>query len=90
MRTALALLVLLTLVVATVSGALTLAGPAGRQPSWRPVGEIVLLTGAWLLSNGPLEGAVLWAPFRTHGLTLADLLAVPTLVVAGLLVAQRL
>lgn len=68
---------------------LTLSGVGLRQSSWRPVGEILLLAAAWLLANGPVEGPVLWTPMRQHGLTLADLVAGPAVVIALMVAVQR-
>ena len=45
---------------------------------------------AWLLSNGDREGAVLLEPLRGNGLTVADLLAVPVVVLVGVLCWRRL
>ena len=87
---AVAVLVALALLAATVAGVLALlANAPARQSHWRPVGQIVLLSGAWLLANSPYEGRVLWVPARGHGLTTADLVVLPPLLVALLLAALR-
>jgi hypothetical protein len=36
-----------------------------------------VLAVVWLLANGPVEGPVLWSMDAQHGLTTADLLAIP-------------
>lgn len=90
-KTLLAVLVAAALVLATVDGLARLLG-SGPMPgsSWRPVGQLVGLSAVWLLANGPVEGKVLWSPTPAHGLTLADLLVVPPLLVAGLVLVLRL
>lgn len=95
MRLTLALLVALALAAATVLGVATLLGlssvlgDGGRQSSWRPVGELVGLAVVWLLANSVVEGRVLWVPVEGHGLTVADLAAVPPLLVAAALALAR-
>ena len=85
-----ALLIGLALLVATLSAfAVLVHGNAGRPSPWRPVGEVVLLSAAWLLANGPYEGRILWRPWQDHGLTTGDLLAVPPLLVAALVALLR-
>lgn len=44
---------------------------------------------AWVLSNGPGEGAVLLEPRQGNGVTVADLLAVPVVVLVGVLCWRR-
>jgi len=85
-----AVLIGLALVAATL-GALTVLvqGNAGRPSPWRPVGEVVLLSAAWLLANAPYEGRVLWRPLQDHGLTVGDLVVVPPLLVAALVALLR-
>ena len=79
------------LVLATVAALVTLGDvPPGRSRVLRPAGTLVVLSLAWLLVNAPFEGRVLWAPVQDHGLTLADLLVLPALLVAALLVALYL
>jgi len=55
---------------------------------WRPaawsVGLVVAAGIAWWLVNGPVEGAVLLKVAPGHGLTVADLLVPPLVVVAVL------
>lgn len=46
--------------------------------------------GLWLAANTPYEGPVLVVLSREHGLTLGDLVALPPLALAGLLVAIAL
>jgi len=90
MTRAVAVLIAVALAAATL-GALVvlLQGNAGRPSVWRPVGEIVLLSTAWLLANSPYEGRILWRLVQGHGLTLGDLAVVPPLAVAALLVLLR-
>jgi len=85
-----AVLVGLALIAATLSAAAVLwHGNAGRPSTWRPVGEVVLLSAAWLLANSPYEGRILWRPSQDHGLTVADLAVVPPLLLAALVLALR-
>lgn len=87
MSRALAGLVALALLLATVSALPALGEPPSRI---RPVLVLVVLSLAWLLVNSPVEGAVLWSPASGHGLTVADLLAVPPLLVAAALAVEHL
>jgi hypothetical protein len=51
-----------------------------------------LVVGAviWVLVNGPVEGRVLFVIDRDHGITVADLLSVAAVLVAGqLLLSTR-
>ena len=64
--------------------------PGGRGVAAREVLQLVVLSAAWLLVNSPVEGRVLWAPVTGHGLTQADVLVVPPLVVAAGLALLRL
>ena len=85
-----AVLIGLALLAATLGAmAVLLHGNAGRPSPWRPVGEVVLLSAAWLLANSPYEGRVLWRPMLDHGLTVGDLVVVPPLLVAVLVVLLR-
>jgi hypothetical protein len=59
--------------------------PADRAEVLRAVLQLVVLALAWLLVNSPVEGPVLWAPSVRHGLTVADLLAAPPLLLAVVL-----
>ena len=56
--------------------------PADRSEVVRTVLQLVVLVAAWLLVNSPVEGPVLWAPSERHGLTVADLLGLPPLLLA--------
>lgn len=77
--------------LATVAAVVTLVEvPSGRSRVLRPAAVLGVLSAAWLLVNGPYEGRLLWSPVTDHGLTVADVLVVPALVVAGLLVALYL
>ncbi|MCW2620794.1 MAG: hypothetical protein JWL64_396, partial [Frankiales bacterium] len=76
------MLIAVALVVTTLHGLTYVTGRPEAGSSWRPVGEIVALSAAWLLANGPYEGPVLWVPLPGHGLTVADLAAAPPLLVA--------
>jgi hypothetical protein len=61
--------------------ALLLATSIGTaRGSCRCAVALILLAGVWLLANGPVEGPVLWAMDAQHGLTTADLLAIPYVV----------
>ena len=72
---------LLLLGVGTV---LAYVGVSNRR--WEVAGSALVGAGvvAWLLTNGPHEGALLVTVFDGNGLTVADLLVVP----AVLLLAQ--
>ncbi|BBY28633.1 hypothetical protein [Mycolicibacterium sediminis] len=51
----------------------------------RPLSLGVLLTSAvvWPLTNGPLEGPVLWTLSADHGITVSDLLSVAAVALAA-------
>ena len=68
---------LLVLLVGTV---LAYAGMGNRR--WEVPGAALAGAGvvAWLLTNGPYEGSVVLAVFEGNGLTVADLLVVPALL----------
>ncbi len=88
---ALAFLVALALLLGTATALQDALGPAlARGAVLRPVLQLLVLSAAWLLVNSPVEGRVLWVPLPRHGLTQADMLAVPPLLVAGLLAVLRL
>lgn len=58
----------------------------------RVVTAAALVVGAviWVLVNGPVEGKVLVVLDRNHGITVADLLSVAAVLVAGqLLLSTR-
>lgn len=81
----LAVAVGVALVAATVA-LLTQTGPHWRRTTpHRGALQLVLLSAAWLLVNSPFEGRVLWRVVPNHGLTQADVLVVPPLLVAALL-----
>lgn len=98
-RLALALQTLsgLTLLIAVAAGteALLRVEPALRYP-WSPLSPprtaavLVVVAVLWTLVNAPTEGRVLLSVSATRGVTVADLLAVPPLVLAGLLVLREL
>jgi hypothetical protein len=67
-------LCVLALLIATAVG--TVRG------SCRCAVALIALAGVWLLANGPVEGPVLWAMDAQHGLTTADLLAIPYCLLA--------
>jgi hypothetical protein len=90
MKLLIGVLVGLALSAATVSGVLHLLGVGSRESSWRPIGQVVLLSAAWLLSNSALEVRVLWSPAPSHGLTVADLAVLPCLAVGALLLVRQL
>ncbi len=90
MKTLLALLVAAALVLATIDGVIRLLDDSGSGSSWRPVGEIVGLSAVWLLANGPVEGKVFWVPLPNHGLTLADIMVIPSLAVAAMIMLLRI
>ena len=68
---------LLVLIVGTV-----LAYVGIRNRRWEVLAATLAGAGvvAWLLTNGPFEGAVLLTVFEGNGLTVADLLVVPALL----------
>ncbi len=87
----LAAVVGLALLLAMATGLADLTGPSeGRGSAAREVLQLVVLSAAWLLVNSPVEGRVLWAPVARHGLTQADVLVVPPLLVAAGLALLRL
>lgn len=87
----LALAVAVALLLATVRAVDLMVGPpVGRGQLVRLVLELVVLALAWLLVNSPVEGRILWSPLPRHGLTVADVLVVPPLLVAALLLGLRL
>lgn len=98
MRFALALQTLagVTLLVATAAGveALLRVEPALRFP-WPPLSlprtaaVLVLVAALWLLVNGPTEGRVLLSLSPSRGVTVADLLAVPPVALAAVLVLKE-
>ena len=62
---------------------------------WRRLDSLAAALGAcgataWLLSNGDREGAVLLEPLQGNGLTVADTLAMPALLLVGVLCLRRL
>ena len=60
------------------------------HPRWEVVAVAVASGGvaAWALTNGPYEGSVLLVPFEGNGLTAADLLCGPA-VVLGVVLCWR-
>ena len=54
---------------------------------WEVPGTALAAVGvtAWTLENTPYEGAVLFIPFQGNGLTAADLLCGPALVLGAVL-----
>ena len=77
--------VLLVVLVGLTLVALRARGRAGRAAA------VLLLpmAAAWVLFNGPLEGAVLLTLTRDHGLTVSDLLAVVAVLVALVVLLRR-
>lgn len=69
-----------------------LAGLAVRRPRWSIVAAAVAGAGttAWLALNRPLEGPVLVSLAHGSGVTLADLLAVPALLLLVVLCVRSL
>lgn len=80
-----ALLSLLLLAAGTVAEII-----AVRRPRWDVLAAALAGAGvaAWTLTNSPYEGPVLFAPLRGNGLTAADLLSVPA-VLLGLVLGTR-
>lgn len=62
-----------------LAGGTALAYVGTRRRRWAVPGAALAAAGAtaWLLDNGRYEGAVLLTVSPSHGLTAADLLAVP-------------
>jgi hypothetical protein len=56
--------------------------------TWRRWLAVALVAAAviWILINQPVEGPVLLTLSATHGITVADLLSIAFLMIAGLLV----
>ncbi len=77
--------VLLVMLVALLIGTLRIRGPARRATAVL----LVPVSFAWVLFNGPLEGPVLLDLSRNHGVTVADLLAVMGVLVAGAVLVRR-
>lgn len=66
------------------------AGDYGTGSPLRTLAALGGLGVAWLALNGPMEGAVLLHVSRDHGITVADLLVVPALLVAVVVAARDL
>jgi hypothetical protein len=60
-----------------------------RRDSWIWPAVLILLCGVWLLVDKPLEGPVLVAVSRGHGITLSDLLAPAGVALAAVLLYRR-
>jgi hypothetical protein len=87
----LAVAVALALLLATASAVLLVSGSVpSRAPALRAALQLLVLCAAWLLVNSPVEGRVLWEALPRHGLTQADLLALPPLLLAAVLAATGL
>lgn len=71
---------LLSLVILVLGTALTYW--ALDHPRWEVPAVALAAVGvtSWTLTNAPYEGAVLFIPFKGNGLTAADLLCGPALV----------
>ena len=76
------------LLVALVGLTLAALGARGRG---RRVAAVLLLpvAVAWVLFNGPIEGAILLTFSSDHGLTVSDLLAVVAVLVAAVVLVRR-
>ncbi len=71
--------------------ALLLTALIARSRLRRAAAVLLLPAGvAWVLFNGPLEGAVLLTLTSSHGVTTSDLLAVVAVVVAVAVLTGRL
>lgn len=65
---------------------------AGRETAgwrWACAGALLVAGAAWSRLNKPFEGATLLAVSRNHGLTIADLVSVATVVLAVWVVAAQ-
>ena len=70
--------------------ALLLATLRGRGRARRTTAVLLVpVSFAWVLFNGRLEGPVLLDLSQNHGITVADLLAVLGILVAGVVLARR-
>jgi hypothetical protein len=79
----------LVLLLGTTAGSVAVVGRLrSRRCRLGLAGALVALAGTWLAVDGPLEGPVLWDLTPAHGITAADLLAIPALAVAALLVVR--
>jgi hypothetical protein len=70
----------------------TAVAVAALRVMWLDVPAAALGAGgaaAWVLSNGEAEGAVLFEPLQGNGLTVADLLALPVVVLVAILCWRR-
>lgn len=69
-----------------MAGAVLLVLVPLRRPERLVVAAQVLVTAlTWLVMNRSFEGQILAEPFPGNGLTLADLLALPSALLAGAL-----
>jgi hypothetical protein len=80
--------VLLVVLVTLLLAALGVMGPGRRV---RRAAAVLLLPAsvAWVLFNGPIEGAVLLTVTPDHGLTVSDLLGVMGAMVATAVLLRR-
>ncbi|MCF3939330.1 MULTISPECIES: hypothetical protein [Gordonia] len=62
-----------------VTGAWCLA-----RPSVQAAIALVVVSGMWVVGNGPIEGRVLWSYSRAHGVTESDLLSVIGVIIAAI------
>ncbi|MGQ7297598.1 hypothetical protein [Quadrisphaera sp. KR29] len=84
-----ALVVVVALAVLTAQCAvLLLQQQALPHAAWRVGLGALALTGVWWLLNGPLEGPTLVRVSWSHGLTAADVLGLPALVLGAAVLAQ--
>lgn len=84
---AVAVVVLLALVVLGLRCAALLLQQPLPGDAWRSGVSAVVVTGVWWLLNGPVEGPTLVALSRTHGVTVADVVGAPTLLVGAAVLA---
>ncbi|MCU1691218.1 MAG: hypothetical protein JWM64_309 [Frankiales bacterium] len=82
-----AIAALVPLLVGTGAGAVALTGV--RRLETPSLVLMVLAGAAWLLLNEPIEGPVLVVFTPDHGLTLADLVALPAALVVSCLLVER-
>jgi hypothetical protein len=79
------------LLVVLIGLLLAALGALGRGHGVRRAAAVLLLPAslAWVLFNGPIEGAVLLTVTRSHGLTVSDLLGVLGTAVAVTVLVRR-
>src|ERR1022692_1373974 len=63
---------------------------AAAWPAWPWAAGVILLSVLWPFVDKPVEGPTLWKVSPRHGVTVADLLALPCLVLGLWLLSRAL